>query len=57
VSTSPNLVGFGIDENTVLIVGSSGAEVRGGGRVWRVAGRDGSVVVTPLREGDAVPLL
>jgi cyanophycinase len=47
-------LGVGIDENTVLIVGATGAVVRGAGQAWRVAGRDGSVVVTPFRDGDAV---
>ena len=49
-------LGVGIDENTVLIVGPEGAVVRGAGQVWRVAGRDGSVVVTPFRDGDVVSL-
>jgi cyanophycinase len=49
-------LGVGIDENTVLIVGPEGAVVRGAGQVWRVADRDGSVVVTPFREGDVVSL-
>jgi len=49
-------LGVGIDENTVLIVGPDGAVVRGAGQVWRVAGQDGSVVVTSFRDGEAVAL-
>jgi cyanophycinase len=56
VSTSPDMVGFGIDENTVLIVDADRAVVRGGGRVWRVTGQDASVVVTALRDGDTISL-
>jgi cyanophycinase len=56
VSTSPDIVGFGIDENTVLIVDAERAVVRGGGRVWRVTAQDASVVVTALRDGDTISL-
>ncbi len=56
VSATPELAGFGIDENTVLIAGSESAVVRGAGRVWQVTGRDGCVEVTSLRDGDTVAL-
>jgi cyanophycinase len=56
VGAAPELIGFGIDENTVLIVGATGAMVQGAGQVWRVDCRNGSVVVTPLRGGDPAAL-
>jgi cyanophycinase len=56
VRAMPAPGGFGIDENTVLIVGSEHAVVRGAGQVWQATGRDGTVLVTALRDGDTVAL-
>ncbi|MET0964799.1 MAG: hypothetical protein ABWZ02_00290 [Nakamurella sp.] len=56
VRSTPGLVGFGIDENTVLTVGAAGGEVAGRGQVWLVTGRDDGVLVTPYRAGQQVPL-
>ncbi|MGS0684257.1 hypothetical protein ACVBEQ_03690 [Nakamurella sp. GG22] len=58
IRTDPVLVGAGIDEDTVLIIGADDAEVRGLGSVWLVRGSDapGSVQVTPYRSGERVAL-
>jgi len=56
VRSTPSLVGFGIDENTVLTVGAVGGEVAGRGQVWLVTGRGESVLVTPYQAGQQVPL-
>jgi cyanophycinase len=58
VRTDPALVGAGIDEDTVLIIGADDAEVRGLGSVWLVRSAEarGSVEVTPYRSGERVAL-
>ena len=58
VRAAPALVGAGLDEDTALVLRDGTAMVRGRGTVWRVgaAGAGGSVVVTPYRAGQAVPL-
>ncbi len=57
IRTDPALVGAGIDEDTVLIIGADDAEVRGLGSVWlvRSAGK-GSADVTPYRSGERIAL-
>jgi cyanophycinase len=55
VRSTPGLVGFGIDENTVLTVGATGAEVAGRGQVWLVTGRTEGVLITSYRAGQQVP--
>ena len=58
VRGKPSLVGAGIDEDTALVLNDGTATVRGRGSVWRVsaAERPGSVVVTPYRAGQTVPM-
>ncbi len=58
VRRNPGLVGAGIDEDTVLLVDNGSAAVRGTGSVWRVSvgTAAGSVVVTPYRAGQTVPV-
>jgi len=55
VRSTSGLVGVGIDENTVLMVGADGAEVAGRGQVWLVTRTHGPTAVTPYRAGQRIP--
>jgi cyanophycinase len=60
VSTAPDQLGVGIDENTVLIVdpnlGTGLGTVSGKGTVWRVARTGTGSSVAAYRSGETVPL-